>query len=135
MKGESMKTKTNFKFKYIFSDNYNPIYVNGAYGGINSKAEIVVHFFLERTALPNSITHEVNEDGTLGTEIEIEPKDHGTSLVRFISTGIIINLEQAKTIHKWLGEKIGTLERLLKIQSEKSIKKIKREGKPNGRNK
>lgn len=114
--------KMKFKFKYIFPDDYNPIYVNGAYGGISYKAEIIVHFFLERTPLPNSVTHIVNEDGTLGEEVQREPEDHATSIVRYVNSGIILNLEEAKSVHKWLGDKIETLENAIKMQKDKKEK-------------
>lgn len=38
--------KINFKYK--FSDAYNPVYVNGAYGGVNPRGEIVINFYFER---------------------------------------------------------------------------------------
>ena len=78
-----MAQKNNIIFKYIFEDDYNPKYVNGAYGGITPKGEIIVIFFLERHGLPKSETISISEDGKLGDEIEREPKDHRQSLSIF----------------------------------------------------
>ncbi|MFC0297755.1 hypothetical protein [Geobacillus jurassicus] len=39
-------------FKYLFPDDYNPVYVNGAHGGISPQGEIVVNFYFERRPLP-----------------------------------------------------------------------------------
>ena len=49
------------KCKYIFKDDFNPVYVNGAQGGINMQGEIVVNFYLERNALPISQTYRIEE--------------------------------------------------------------------------
>ena len=37
-----MLDKSILKFKYIFDNNYNPKYINGAYGGITPKGEIAL---------------------------------------------------------------------------------------------
>ena len=104
------------KFKYIFREDYNPVYVNGAYGGISPRNEIVANFYLERTALPNSQTYKVTKDGMMADEIkdEREPKDHLSSFVRFIENGVVMNYQTAKEIHRWLGEQIENIEKLNK---------------------
>ncbi len=38
----------SFKFKYVFDDDYNPKYVNGAFGGVNPQGEINLNFYMER---------------------------------------------------------------------------------------
>ncbi len=67
-----MSNKPEIKFKYVFSYNYNPVYVNGAHGGISPRGELVVNFYLERPPLPNSIAHEINQNGTIGNETAFE---------------------------------------------------------------
>lgn len=100
------------KCKYIFKDDYNPVYVNGAQGGINPQGEIVINFYLERNALPISQTYGI-EDGKIGAqEIDAEPSDLKNSFVRFVENGVILNYQTAKEIHKWLGNHIKILEDL-----------------------
>lgn len=100
------------KCKYIFKDEYNPVYVNGAQGGINLQGEILINFYLERHALPISNTYEI-EDGKLNsTAIESEPTDLSSSFVRVIENGVLMNYQTAKEIHKWLGEQLNQLESL-----------------------
>lgn len=94
------------KFKYKFPENYNPIYINGAHGGVNSQGEIIANFYFERIPVPNALTHSINNDGTLGDINEIDPKDLGASLVRYVQSGIVMNLETAQQLHTWLGERI-----------------------------
>lgn len=108
--------KQSLKFKYIFSDDYNPVYVNGAQGGVNPQGEIVANFYLERLALPNSQTQVVTPEGKLGGVIKSDPEDLNQSFVRFIKNGIIMNLQSAKSIHTWLGGLIEQCENAYKAK-------------------
>lgn len=102
---------STIKFKYIFSKDYNPKYINGAYGGITPKGEITVNFYLERQGLPISQTYQLKPEEKQATEISAEPNDLQLSMVRFVDTGIILNLTSAKEIVAWLNEKIEILEK------------------------
>src|SRR5512135_998057 len=107
----NMSQKRNeIKFKYVFADNYNPAYVNGAHGGLTPRGELVVNFYLERLDLPSSITHEILPNGALGNELSQDPADTNNSLVRFIESGIVLTYENARIIHTWLGERIKEME-------------------------
>lgn len=99
-----------FKFKYIFTYDYNPVYVNGAHGGVTPRGELVVNFYQERQPLPNAITHELNPNGTIGKEVTVEPGDLNKSLVRFVSNGVVLTYQTARELHYWLGEKIKEME-------------------------
>lgn len=104
--------KQTIKFKYIFTPDYNPKYVNGAYGGVSPQGEINVNFYLERRGLPKYHEFFVDEKGKL-TEKSIEPADHQHSMVRVVENGVTLSLAGAKNIHEWLGKKIVELEKLL----------------------
>ena len=104
------QNKPEIKFKYIFNYGYNPVYVNGAHGGISPRGELVMNFYLERMALPESMTHEINPNGTIGNEVASEPDDLKNSLVRFIDTGVVMNYQSARDFHIWLGERLKELE-------------------------
>ncbi len=106
------KDKPQITFKYIFTYDYNPKYVNGAHGGVSPRGELVVNFYLERQPLPNAVSHEINQNGTIGAESSIEPGDLHASLVRYVTTGVVLSLQTARDLHGWLGEKIRELEAL-----------------------
>lgn len=103
--------KLDVNFKYVFDDNYNPVYVNGAYGGISPMGEIVANFYFERKPIPYESTYKINKNGEVLDEEVVKPANHDENYVRFVSTGVILNLDSAKAIHKWLGEHIESLER------------------------
>lgn len=105
-----MSEDRQIKFKYVFSDNYNPVYCNGAFGGVSTQGEIVANFFLERTPVPKYVINSVNTDGTLGGVTEIEPQNINDTVIRYISSGIIMNKEIAQSIYEWLGSQIEELE-------------------------
>jgi len=108
------------KFKYIFDKNYNPVYCNGAYGGVNVQGEIVANFYLERIPIPNNVVHEINDDGNLSGIVSSDPNDLDKVMVRYITNGIVLNEDSARAIYEWLGEQIQTIEtrRASKTESE-----------------
>jgi len=115
------KNEPTIKFKYVFTYDYNPVYVNGAHGGISPRGEIVANFYLERPPLPNELVHAIKPDGTIGSEvIDVEPKDLNSSLVRYVSSGVILNYQNARDLHIWLGDKIAELERLMQAGQKAS---------------
>lgn len=109
-----MAADNKIKVKYKYADDYNPQYVNGAHGGINVQGEIVANFYFERVPMPNSITHEVTKEGGLGNIVVTEPEDLTKSVLRYVQSGIVMNLEVAKQIHKWLGNQIALREGQIK---------------------
>lgn len=104
--------KPQIIFKYLFAEDYNPVYVNGAHGGVSPRGEIVVHFYLERPGIPVSITHEVTPGGSIGAEINEVPSDFKQTLYRAVESGVVMNQESARTFHLWLGERLKELENL-----------------------
>lgn len=109
------------KFEYIKPPLYNPMYVNGIIGGPSPKGDIIINFYTDITVVPTSQTHEITEAGTVGVEI-IEkrlPKilsDGDTFTIhRNIQSGVIMNLNEAKGLYKWLGEQIEIVEKMPKI--------------------
>lgn len=88
-------------FKYVFDDSYNPVYANGAYGGLSlANKEIVMNFFHERGPLPRETKVQFDSDGNVeivGT-IPESPKT-----IRYITTGVTMNIDAARSLHTWLG--------------------------------
>ncbi len=101
---------SNITFKYIFPDDYNPVFVNGAWGGVTPSGELAISFYLERLGLPIKETHELTDEGKLGQIINREPEDQVA--VRYIQNGIILTLDGAMTIYDWLGKKIKEAEKI-----------------------
>jgi hypothetical protein len=114
----SQHTDQSIAFKYIFTYDYNPVYVNGAHGGVSPRGELVANFYLERQPLPNEITHTVGSDGAIGDVAAVDPKDLNSSMVRYVASGIVLNYENARNLHQWLGDKISEMEQMARLRSE-----------------
>jgi hypothetical protein len=103
-------------FKYKFKEDYNPVYANGAYGGVNTKGEIIINFFTERYPIPYEVTYELLGNA-VGKEIEtVLSRDKSSEkrnlMLRVVETGIVMDLESAKALHAWLGQNIKIGENL-----------------------
>ncbi len=109
---EEKKLPNTLKFKYNFSDDYNPFPANGAYGGVCPTGEIIINFYLERHPLPVSITYETDGSGNILHEIAREPEDQKSSIVRYINTGVVLNVDSAKRICAWLQDQISSAEKM-----------------------
>jgi hypothetical protein len=106
-------------FKYIFKYDYNPVYVNGAHGGVSPRGEIVANFYLERQPLPNEITHAINPDGSIGADVVgVDPENLESTIIRYVSSGVVLNLQNARALNSWLGNQIVELERMMTTQVE-----------------
>jgi hypothetical protein len=113
------KHEPSITFKYIFKYDYNPVYVNGAQGGVSPRGEIIANFYLERPPLPNEVTHAINPDGSIGADvIGVAPENLNSSIVRFVSNGVVLNYQNAKALHSWLGDQIAALERMMPVRDD-----------------
>jgi hypothetical protein len=97
------------EFKYKFRSDYNPVYINGAYGGVSPRGELIVSFYLERAPVPNCEKRELiaTPEGIKVGEIPImEPTNYDHTLVRFVEAGIVMNLDTAESVANWILEKV-----------------------------
>ena len=48
----------------------------------------------------------------------MDPEDLNSSIVRYVSHGVVLNYQNAKALHNWLGEQIEALEGMLSAREE-----------------
>ena len=94
-------------FKYIFPNDLKELHINGAYGGIGPDGTIRMAVYSERGAIPNMEKRTFSPDGTLGDVIEIEKK---YNVVRVIQASLVLNMGTAKSLIKWLEDRIKDYE-------------------------
>jgi hypothetical protein len=112
------KKNQSITFKYKFPETYNPLYANGAHGGVSSKGEIVINFFSERPALP--VEEVAILEGNKMVESNVtKPEGYPNISIRYVQNGVIMNLDTAKAVHIWLGNHINQLEELLNAPIKK----------------
>lgn len=119
-KADSTKEAKPIRIKYIFREDYNPVYANGAYGGVNPSGEIVANFYFQRHALPN-------EENIYPDRHEQLPEELEHTAIRFVENGVILSVDTAKQLAMWLLQKAEEAQNLttkaVKEDGEKHAKK------------
>ena len=103
-------------FHYIKSNQFRVIHVDGVHGGPSPRGQLQMAFFNERLPIPQQVTHTVDEARELGPEV-LDERIGKEGIVREVEVELLLNLDVAKSIHKWLGDKIGQVEKLIAPQS------------------
>lgn len=107
-------------FHYIKSNHFRVIHADGVYGGATPRGFIHMNFFSERTPIPQKVVQEVTATGQLGQEIGTEGKK---GIVREVEVGVVINIEHARSLIRWLEERIKPIEDALKQRENQEGKK------------
>jgi hypothetical protein len=100
---------------YIKSPQYRETACDGVLGGVTSKNKVWMAFYGERYPLPRVITYEAEKtDDPQAVKIDegsppikIESKQ---GIIRHVEFSAYLDLDVAKALHKWLGERIAQLE-------------------------
>lgn len=98
---------TEIKVKFHIPDNHKLHFTTSVWGGINSKGMLEIHFLHDRPPLPKSSIDTINESGHL-IHSQIDTNEY--KLVRSVQTGVVMDIESAKNLLKWLKEKIEAWE-------------------------
>lgn len=103
---ESEQEHSN-KVKFIFrkSEGYQIHYVNGAFGGITPRGDVLYHLFFEHRDLP------VEEEMTI-EEGELKPQEQDLAdieIIRDLKVGIIMTPEQAENLANWLLRRVDDI--------------------------
>ena len=110
------KQPDKIQYHYNMSNLYRVIHADGAYGGLTPYGYINMNFFAERNTIPESSIHPI-EDGRLGEEI-LELRTGKKGIIREVETGIVMDVERAKVLVKWLRDKIDEFEGAMKTAKE-----------------
>jgi hypothetical protein len=104
------KEATNIKFVYGKPEDVRPVYVNGAYGGISPRGELIVNFFFERPDLPKEEKMPLIEGKPQVEHTERTfPIDHTPDelvLRRDINAILIIPIQEISGIANWMLDKL-----------------------------
>ena len=99
-------------FDYIKSQQFRAIRADGAIGGITPSGMIHFALYSERHPIPRRLVFEIGADGNLGPSIDSE-KIARDAIVREMEVDIFLTHPVAKSLHKWLGEKISDFEQTI----------------------
>jgi len=100
------------KVKFVFkkSEGYQIHYVNGAFGGITPRGDILYHLFFEHRDLPMEEEMTIEEDKTLKPQ---EKDLDDIEITRDLKVGIIMTPKQAENLANWLLSRVDEINREL----------------------
>ena len=114
------KDKPRTRFHYIKGQQFRTIRADGAIGGVTPTGLIHFSLYSERFAIPREVTHEVNDDGSLGAQI---PEDTVSreGIVRELDVDVFLAAGTAEILSKWLRDRVKEVkarEKMLQRQAE-----------------
>ena len=80
---------------------YRVIYADGLIGGITPTNGVNLNFYSTRNTIPKSVSHELNQDGTLNEKGTIS-NDSKVGIIREIEFGVYMTKDSAHDIYKFL---------------------------------
>jgi hypothetical protein len=100
-------------FHNKIASNFQEFHVDGAFGGVTPRGLISIGFFAERFPIPTSTEFSLSEGGQIGGKIK-DGDDSKSGILREFQTGIFMDLNTARELHTFLGQKIVELETIIK---------------------
>jgi hypothetical protein len=97
-----------YTFKNVKNVDFRTVWASGVFGGMTAKGQLNMNFFLDTLELPKSVQHEI-----IGNDLAINPLPAPPvepSSVREVQFGLLLDLEVAKTVVKWMQEHINEFE-------------------------
>ena len=98
-------------FHYIKGNSFRVFHADGAIGNITPAGLIFVGFYSERAAIPQTMVHEITEEGQVGPELP-EGRVTKEGIVRELDAGAVMSVETAKSFVKWLQSQIEIAQQL-----------------------
>lgn len=101
---------TKAKFLYIKPEKYEPVYVNGIFGGITPRGELLCNFFYEYHDVPKEDNYDI-EDGKLKTDKSVQIqriKTESSEVIyrRDLRVALIIPAHQVSNMANWMLDKL-----------------------------
>jgi hypothetical protein len=90
-------------FHLIKTPGCQTYHADGVIGGFTPHGGAYLGFFTERGTIPQTVTHRIEADGSLGAVVNRTGKE---GIVREIQTGVVLDRESIKALHAHLGSMI-----------------------------
>lgn len=115
--------KETISYDYIKGNNFRVIHVNGVFGGTAPRpGSIHMSIFNERWPIPKSTTSQFSPEKGVGKEI-LEERISRDSVVREVEVLLVMDIDVAIRMRKWLDDKIKTIQELIEIKITPKTKK------------
>lgn len=105
------KAPSKVKFIYNKPEDYRTYYANGAFGAITPRGDYEFNFFFEHKDLPEKEVMNIEGD-------QLKPEEQKNlaeiTVIRDFKVGMIMTIEQAEELGKWLLSTIENYKKQLK---------------------
>lgn len=109
---EHTPSQQRVAFDHIKSAQFRVIHVDGAVGGATPQGLMHIALYSERSPIPRRVVNEITEAGQVGAIVP-EMMIVRDALVREVEVDAIMTLPVAENLHKWLGERIADLKKII----------------------
>lgn len=97
---------------------FRGVHADGVWGGITPQGQMAFTFYSERMPIPQQLTHEVREDGSLGSEVA-GSRVGRTAIVREAEVCVYMNPEVARAFQAFIGDQLAKIDELVKARGRK----------------
>ena len=104
------------QFTYFKSNLFRVIHADGAIGGLVHRGSIFMNLFSERLPIPQQQAFQLKQDGRVGDEIN-EKRVEREGVIREVEVGVVLQLNTAKALRRWLDKYIKKADELAKSAS------------------
>lgn len=101
MQNGDLPNEIDFSFEY--DKDYRILASNGVWGGVTTRGEMKLDFFVESLGIPDSIKNKVEKDGKLGDEITRSPEKR---YIRRLQVGVLLSQVQALSLAEFIQQHI-----------------------------
>lgn len=117
-KQKKSKTPTRISFQYIKSNFFRVIHADGIHGGLSSDLDIHMAVYSERRPIPQEVVHVITGEGELGEE-DLTARKTRSGMIREVDADIVVDLNTARAVVRWLQDKIDEADRILVLKKDK----------------
>lgn len=111
----SANKDAKLKYRYLKSTHFRSIKVDGAWGGLTPRGDIIMSLYNERLQIPDEQEYEVSEAGSLKLSNEITQHE---GMIREVEIVAMMRPEVAVALFNWLQQMIREFENQTGIKFE-----------------
>lgn len=121
MSDDPVSAEKQIRFEFQYAPDYKVYAANGAWGGVTTRGDIKLDFFVESPKNPEAVLNTVLPDGTLTEEqrLGLPERTH----TRLIQCGVLMSIEQAESLADFIKQKTAIVKTEIEKRSESQTSK------------
>ena len=96
------------EFVFETDKDFRTIAANGAWVGTTTRQDVMIEFFVEQLARPQTVIHAVGENGRVGDEIKRTPEK---KFVRKVQVGVMLSADTAEAIANAILQRVAIVKK------------------------